>query len=154
MSMKSIFHCSMVIVIVFGFSQFANATLGGSKTSVDADRTALRAVHRTTTTQRGYTVEEIVSDAVTIREYLSTSGVVFAVAWNGYVHPDLSQILGSYWGEYATALKKSARKFGHRSQHVESDNIIVEKSGHMRDLRGRAYVPGLLPPGVSTGSIK
>src|ERR1035437_3057014 len=91
----------------------------------------------------GYTVEMVVSDATTVREYVSSAGIVFGIAWDGYVNPDLTQLLGSFWGEYSSASKNSSRKFGRKHQQISTDNIVVEKWGHMRNLQGRAYVPSL-----------
>jgi len=135
-------------------AQQAEAALGGSADSVATDRKALSAVHRATTASTGYSVQEIASDATTVREYVSSSGVVFAVAWNGLMHPDLTTLLGSYSGEFKTALQNTTRKQGIRRQRVQSDNIVVEKWGHMRNLQGRAYVPALIPSGVTIDEIK
>jgi Protein of unknown function (DUF2844) len=154
MKRKQIISGCIVIVAALASSQWAHAALGGSADTITADRKALQAVHRATTPHKGYTVEEVVSDATTVREYVSPSGVVFGIAWNGYVHPDLTQLLGSYWGEYSAAQRKAARKFGRKRQQLATDNIVVEKWGHMRNLRGRAYVPGLVPAGVSFDEIK
>jgi Protein of unknown function (DUF2844) len=142
-----------MVVAVFSVQQ-AEAALGGSADSVTTDRKALSAAHRSTTTRAGYTIQEIASDATTVREYVSTTGVVFAVAWNGLMHPDLTTLLGSYSGEYQTALRKTSRKHGLRRQHVQSEQIVVEKWGHMRNLQGRAYVPALIPAGVTSDEIK
>ena len=90
----------MMFSVALGYSQGAHAVLGGRADTIAADRTSLQAVHRSTTSHKGYTVEEIVSDATTVREFVSPSGVVFGIAWNGYVNPDLTQLLGAYWGEY------------------------------------------------------
>lgn len=144
----------MVIVAALASGQWAHAALGGGPDTIAADRTALKAVHRATTSHKGYTVEEVVSDATTVREYVSPDGVVFAITWNGYVTPDLTQLLGSYWGEYSAARQKAARTFGTRRHRLATDNIVVERWGHMRDLRGRAYVPGLIPTGVSSDEIQ
>ena len=149
-----IFSACAGIVMAFASSQWAHAALGGSADTITADRKALQAVHHGTTPHKGYTVEEIVSDATAVREYVSSSGVVFGIAWNGYVHPDLTQLLGSYWGEYSAAQQKAARKFGRKRQPLTTDNIVVEKWGHMRNLQGRAFVPGLIPAGVSVNEIK
>jgi hypothetical protein len=130
------------------------AALGGSAASVASDRTALSAVHRATTTRSAYTVQEFQSDSSTVREYVSASGVVFAVVWNGRTHPDLTTLLGSYSGEYQAALQQTARKRGLRRQQVQSDGVIVEKWGHMRNLQGRAYAPALVPTGVTIDEIK
>jgi len=154
MKLKQIIAGCTALAVLFVSSQWAHAALGGSADTITADRTALEAVHRATTAHGGYTVDEAVTDATAVREYVSPTGVVFGIAWNGYVHPDLTQLLGSYWGEYSAARQKAVRKFGTKRQQLATDNIVVEKWGHMRNLRGRAYVPGLIPTGVSIDEIK
>jgi Protein of unknown function (DUF2844) len=135
-------------------SSSVHATLGESADSVAADRKELSAVQRATTVHNGYTVQMIVSDATTVREYVSPSGIVFGIAWNGLVHPDVTRLLGSYSGEFTQALKRSPRKPGSRRQQVNTGRLVVEKWGHMRNLQGRAYDPNLLPPGASSDDIK
>jgi hypothetical protein len=132
----------------------AFATLGEGADSVAKDRKALSASKRATTTRANYTVQEVVSDAVTVREYLSPDGVVFAVAWNGLTPPDLTTLLGSYTREYQDAKQKTAHQHGHRRSQVKSANIVVETWGHMRNLQGRAYVPALVPGGVNLEDIR
>ncbi|MGD0585712.1 MAG: DUF2844 domain-containing protein [Oryzomonas sp.] len=138
----------------FGVVQQAGATLGGSAASVTTDRKSLSAVRGATTVQPGYTVQEIVSDATHVREYVSPGGIVFAIAWNGFTPPDLTSLLGSYAAEYQQALQDTPRHTGMRHQHVEGKRVVVEKWGHMRNLQGRAYVPALVPSGVSLDEIK
>jgi hypothetical protein len=89
-----------------------------------------------------------------VREYVSTSGVVFGIAWNGLIHPNLTQLLGSYAGEYQEALLQTPRIKGSRHLQVKTSGVVVEKWGHMRNLQGRAYVPSLIPPGVRVDEIK
>lgn len=146
--------CLGLLVIMSVSARPAEAALGGTAASVTADRAALAAVHRATTTHSAYTVQEFQSDSTTVREYVSSSGVVFAVVWNGRVHPDLTTLLGSYAGEYQAALQQTARKRGLRRQQVQSDQVVVEKWGHMRNLQGRAYAPSLIPSGVTSDEIK
>ena len=134
--------------------QQAGATLGGSADSVSTDRKALSAVRGATTVQQGYTVQEITSDATKVREYVSPGGVVFAIAWNGFMPPDLTTLLGSYAAEYQQALQNTPHQMGVRHHHVQGKRVVVEKWGHMRNLQGRAYVPALVPPGVSLDEIK
>jgi hypothetical protein len=104
--------------------------------------------------RNGYTVHEIRSESTTVREYVTPSGIVFAIAWNGRTHPDLTSLLGSYAGEYKDALQRTLREPGRRSRTVKTDRVVVEKWGHMRNLQGRAYAPALIPPGVSIDEIK
>lgn len=134
--------------------QQAEATLGGPADSVTTDRKALSAVLRATTVQPGYTVQEITSDATNVREYVSPGGIVFAIAWNGIMHPDLTTLLGSYAGEYQQALQNTPRHMGMRRREVRGSRVVVEKWGHMRNLQGRAYVPALVPSGVAIDEIK
>jgi hypothetical protein len=143
---------ALLAVLVSG--QGADAALGGNAESINADRSVLRAGHHTATSHGGYTVEEIVADATTVREYVTPSGVVFGLAWNGYTHPDLTQLLGTYWGEYSTARRQAVRKTGSRRQQLATGRMIVETWGHMRNLQGRAYLPSLIPTGVSSDDIK
>jgi hypothetical protein len=130
------------------------AALGEPADSVAQDRKAMSAARGTTTVHAGYTVQEVVSDSVTVREYISPDGIVFAIAWNGFTNPDLTPLLGSYAGEYAAAARHATRKPGRRPVQVKTDRIVVEKWGHMRNLQGRAYVAALIPPGVSIDEIK
>ena len=142
-------------MVCFAAAQRVEATLGEAAYSIGTDRQALSAVQRPVTVRNGYTVQEVESSANKVREYVSPGGVVFGVAWNGRVHPDLSQLLGSYEGEYRAAMSQVPRKKGNRrSLQVETSHIVVEKWGHMRDQRGRAYVPSLVPSGVSVDEIK
>ncbi len=130
------------------------AALGEPADSVAADRKAMSASRGNTTVHTGYTVETVVSDSVTVREYISPAGIVFGVAWNGLTHPDLTPLLGSYAGEYDDALQQTPRKHGRKHFEVKTNRIVVEKWGHMRNLQGRAYAKSLIPPGVSIDEIK
>jgi len=130
------------------------ATLGESDDSIASDEKALSAVRGAAAVRNGYTVHELQSNSTTIREYVSPSGVVFGIAWNGRGHPDLTPLLGSYAGEYNEALRQTPREPGRRPFSVKTDRVVVEKWGHMRNLKGRAYAPALIPPGVSVDEIK
>jgi len=89
-----------------------------------------------------------------VNEYAAPGGKVFAVTWRGAMPPDLSQLLGSYYTNYQTGL--AARQSGVHSRHVLLNNggLVFEAAGHMRDLRGIAYLPALMPQGVSAGELK
>ena len=140
---------------LLAINQQALAGLGEPADSVASDRQALSAVQRATTNYYGYTVHEFASDATTVREYISPSGIVFGIAWNGLAYPDLTPLLGLYDGEYQQALRQEPRKPGIRRYHaVRTDGVVVEKWGNMRNLQGRAYAPALIPPGVSIDEIR
>jgi Protein of unknown function (DUF2844) len=149
----------------------AMATLGEPVQSIAADQRALGGRLRMLSQQQpstgeqglheqpsspsnlAYTVEQISTpDGVTVNEYLSPNRTVFAVSWRGPRPPDLSQLLGSYFPEYQAAAAAPPEQ--HHRLLLQTENLVVETSGHMRDLRGRAYIPALLPPGVKADEIQ
>ncbi len=142
------------LAIFLSLSGHAAAALGGAVDTVEGDQNALSAHRRIITSYAGYTVQEISSDSVSVREYVSPSGVVFGIAWDGLIHPDLTKLLGNYAGEYENARKLMRRVYGQKRLMVKTDQVVVEKWGHMRNLHGRAYAPSLLPPGVNVNDIK
>jgi hypothetical protein len=150
---STIFLFLVLLAISVAGSRQAHATLGEGADSIAKDRKALSAVKRASTMKANYTVQEVASDATTVREFVNPAGVVFAVAWNGLVHPDLSALLGSYHGEYSSAKRQLPRRHGQKRTHVKGDRVIVETWGHMRNLQGRAYVPALVPAGVNIDEI-
>lgn len=104
--------------------------------------------------QSNFTVHTIDSGAATVREYVNSSGVVFGLAWNGLTHPDLSSLLGNYANEYQEKARQHPQSFGRRSSSVNTGRVVVEKWGHMRSMKGRAYDPALLPRGMNADEIK
>ena len=143
-----------LVLTVFIAAKQAQAALGESVDSIASDQKDLSAVQRATKTFMGYTVYEMRSETMTIREYVSPSDVVFGITWKGLTHPDLTPLLGNYASEHKKAASHTKRQPGHRYAKIKSDNIVVEKWGHMRRLQGRAYVPDLIPEGVSVDEIK
>ena len=131
------------------------ATLGESLDSIAADQNAIPAVKRTPAVSNAYSIHEYALNGTTVREYVSPSGIVFGIAWNGLTHPDLRPLLGSYAGEYEAVLRQTSRKPGlRRHEALKTDRVVVEKWGHMRNLQGRAYAPALIPSGVTPDEIK
>lgn len=132
----------------------SQATLGEPADSIASDQKALAAVRPTPTVRNSYTIQELRSDAVVVREYISPAGIVFAIAWDGLIHPDLTPLLGSHAGAYEEALRQTPPQRGRRQLGVKTNQIVVEKWGQMRNLQGRAYIPALLPSGVSVDEIQ
>jgi hypothetical protein len=143
-----------LVVLACSAAQPAWATLGGSADSVESDQHALSAVRKATTSRNGYTVQEIQVGATLVREYVSSTGVVFAIAWNGLTNPNLEELLGSYAADYEKARQQMPRPRDRSRSEVRTHNVVVETWGHMRNLQGRAYAPELVPPGVSIDDLK
>jgi hypothetical protein len=100
-----------------------------------------------------YKVHEIQTPSgTTVREFVSAAGSVFAVAWQGPEMPDLRQLLGQYFDQYASGAK-SART-GRTHLELQQPNLVVQSGGHMRSFAGRAYVPSMLPQGLALDEIR
>jgi len=149
-----LFICLGLSAAIFLAAQQVQATLGESAASVQSDRKVLSALQRGTAVHDAFTVQEIQTGSTTVREYISPSGIVFGVAWNGLIHPDLTQLLGSYANEYHEALRRIPHNKGRSRLQIKTSRVVVQGWGHMRNLQGRAYVPSLIPPGVSVDEIR
>jgi hypothetical protein len=149
----TLFICIGLSSAVLIAAQQVQATLGESAASIQSDRKVLSAVQRGTISHDSFTVQEIQSGSTTVREYISPSGVVFGLAWNGLMRPDLTQLLGSYANEYHEALRRIPHNKGRSRLQVKTSRVVVQGWGHMRNLQGRAYVLSLIPPGVSVDEI-
>jgi hypothetical protein len=130
----------------------AYAVLGGPADSVTADQARMGG-HLASSKGPNFTVEQVsTSSGTVVNEYVSPAGTVFAVSWRGPRPPDLSQLLGSYFAEYQAAAAQVRPQ--RRPLKVTTGTVVVEAAGHMRDLRGRAYVPSLIPAGVTADDIQ
>jgi hypothetical protein len=134
----------------------ASASLGGRTESVDADRVQVQGALMRMVRNDGYALHEIRSASGTmIREYVDSSGTVFAVAWDGPWLPDLRQVLGEHFDHYHTAMQARQRaRTGRRAVMIDEGGLVVQMGGHPRAFTGRAYLPSLLPPGVQLESIR
>ncbi len=130
----------------------AFATLGGGVASIETDRARLEGRVQVTTLA-GLTVHEITTPAGTrVREYLTPDGAVFAFTWRGPFIPDLRQLLGTYYAQYAHAVQET-HPTGRRHLSIRLPGVVVESSGHMRAFSGRAWDPALVPPGFSLSNL-
>ena len=150
---NTLFIGFIAVVIIPLTARLARPTLGESADSVDSDRIAYSAVRHDTQFRRGYSVQNFATDGNDVREYISPSGIVFAIAWNGLSHPDLTTLLGTYLQEFQQALRNTSMQRGKRHVQTKAKRVIVEKWGHMRSMRGRAYIQALIPSGVTINEI-
>jgi hypothetical protein len=131
----------------------ALATLGQDEPSAANDGAQLRAKHAVRPAA-GYTITELrLPSGTTVREFISPDGKVFAVAWQGPSLPDLRQILGDDNFQRYTNRELSPRvSRSHRS--LRQPDLVIHSSGRVRAFRGMAYVPALLPAGVTESDIR
>jgi uncharacterized protein DUF2844 len=145
-----------VLVLMLALPTTAFAALGGNAASVDADRVRIQGALMRIVRNDSYALHEIRSaSGTTIREYVSTSGTVFAVVWQGPWLPDLRQVLGAHFDQYDTTMRSARReRKGRGSIVIDGPDLIVQMTGHPRSFFGRAYVPALMPQGVQVESIR
>jgi len=102
---------------------------------------------------QAYDLHEIQAPFGTVvREYVSpASKKVFAVTWQGPRIPNLRQLLGAYFDQFARAAQ--ARR-GHGPLNVQLPGLVVQSAGHQRAFAGRAYLPQELPQGVRAEELR
>lgn len=131
----------------------ALAALGGGTDSVSADIQVLRGQLRSTP-YVAYDQHQIVTGPLVVNEYVSRAGQVFAVTWQGPVPPNLQQLLGTYFGRVQSATAAQHRPGMHHFFSLVQSDLVVINSGRLRAFRGIAYLPGLVPEGVSISQLQ
>ena len=139
--------------LIVGWAGTAHAALGDTVASVQTDARNMR-VGLTLVSHAAYDVfEGTRADGLRLREFVSPAGMVFAVSWTAAVPPDMNLLLGGYYQEYVQKSGAIQRSGLRRSLRIASLSLVVESGGHMRSVEGRAYLPQLLPAGVSVSEI-
>ncbi len=139
----------------------ALAELGGTPTPPPAGAvsSALGPVVHAATGVAGtatYTVTQTSFAAGTlVREYVSTAGTVFGIAWDGPMMPNLPVLLGTYFTQYDSArVALRAAQPGRGPITLDLPGLVVHSGGHMGDFSGQAYLPQSLPAGVTAADIQ
>lgn len=142
-----------LVALLLVVSVPAKATLGQDEASADADGTHLHA-RRAVRAMAGYRVHEIeLPSGTMVHEYVSPSGKIFAVTWQGPTLPDLEQLMGG--AHYRTFVDApDAQRVRRRLRSLKRDDLVVHSTGRPRAFSGYAYVPALVPPGVTVESLR
>ena len=139
---------SLVLALAFP----AWASLGDNVTTVQNDKARMKGTLRSVAAQSYVTHEIQVPSGQKVREFVSTEGTVFGVAWEGPFQPDLQQLLGSYFEPVKQAVAQ--QHCGHGPIFVETSGFVFQQGGHARSFHGRAYVPSMVPQGVDVTEIQ
>lgn len=133
----------------------AHAALGASEDSITVEVTRLRArSHRIQQMAANYHVHELTTDTGTqIREFVGDDGRVFAVSWRGPFLPDLTALLGQYYSTFRDGQTSGGRTALHAHLSISQQGVVMHSEGRLRAFVGQAYVPALLPPGVTAGAL-
>lgn len=145
----------MKIVALFFtlFCSQANAQLGevlGSSPSPTLQKTSVSAAMRAGISNTVYRETRLNSGTV-VHEYLNSQNRVYAVTWTGPTKPPLMELLGKYSERLTTASQKGG---GTSQLHIVQDDFEVHSTGHMRSFQGYAYLPALLPAGMTVQALQ
>lgn len=139
-------------IALFLFASPAWGELGGNVASIKIDQQSMHGSLQVSSAAN-YQVHEIqTAQGATVREYVSTSGAVFGVAWNGRFTPDLRQLLGPYFDQYVNAVQGTKTIRGPVS--VQLPGFVIQRGGHQGSFSGRAYLPQMVPQDVSADAVK
>ena len=126
-------RCALAILGASWFAMPAFAHLGGDASSVEADRQMFNAQLRST------------AMPLYQQHTLRTE--------SGALPPDLHQLFGDYYQRYQTAAPASARVGMHRQLSIAAPDLVVQAIARVRAYQGMAYVPSLVPAGVSVTEL-
>ncbi len=143
---------TLAFLLVQGLPHSARAALGGSADTVETDRVSMKGLTRPVPAGALQKQELQLPSGTVVTEYLTASGAVYAVTWHGPSLPDLRQLLGSSFPAYQKAALSPVQR--HRVVRVNTADLVVESNGKMRAFVGRAWLPALLPSGVTPAEIQ
>ena len=148
-----ILPCFAILASLLALSSPASATLGENVGSIQADQARIQAQARIVPAQ-SFTIHELrVATGTVVREFVSPSGTVFGVAWQGPFAPDLRQLLGAHFDEYSQAAHSRESRRG-SGLHIETGDMVFDSGGHMRFIVGRAYLRSKIPDGVKSNVVR
>jgi len=128
---------------------------GGSSPVVLRSLQTVSVASKSTAAAQSYMTQVVTLETGTsVTEYITSSGLVFAVRWDGPVLPDYAQVLGGQAPAFHTALQSSGQ-VGRRSGAVavSQNGLVVSSTGHMGRYRGYAYLTALVPEGVDVVAL-
>ena len=147
--------CAHSALAVLGQPLAAGGTSGAATPAALKSAAIAPVASSSTTSFSNYTVSQTVqANGTTVSEYVNKSGTVFAVAWKGRSMPDLSVLLGSYFTEFKAQADatRNTRNIG-TPVNISTDSVVVHSGGRMRNFSGNAYVPALIPSGVTISDV-
>jgi len=132
----------------------ARAALGGSAAGIGADAAQLHGSLQASQGAAFSTVTITTDNGITVREFVDSSGLVFAVNWSGPAVPDLHGLLGEYFANYTQVLSALPNAGRQRAIHVVTAGLVVLSGGHLRAYSGLAYLPVRIPAGVAIEALR
>ena len=145
------------MIVALGFmlgSTHSFAGLGQDVDSIKVERKRMAARHQVKAAAQ-YSLHELQSaDGSRVRQYVSASGMVFAVSWHTLYKPDLSTLLGPSYPGYASAARLAAQRAGIQRQFRHADlDLVLQSSAHLHVFSGFAFRRSMLPRGLDPHQI-
>jgi len=150
----TLFHFTALALFLscLGLSLPAHAGLGDKASSVTNDNAAMHGTLRSVENEN-YTMHEIAAgNGSVVHEYVSTSGTVFAVTYNGPTMPDFTQLLASYSGRLAQAQQN--RQARRQPIMIDDSDFVLHVSGRMRAFHVVSYLPSQIPAAMRADEIQ
>lgn len=140
-------NCAFLILIYFPMSAYA--VLGERKTA------SVGVMKQAATSSNQIRVQTTTSnDDITIKEFIDSTGLVYAVRWDGATLPDINALLGEYFPEYKIAAATTTHHVPRRRLSADSDNLHINQYGHMGALSGLIYLKNRMPANVQPDDLK
>jgi hypothetical protein len=141
-----------VAVLLLAYAGLSHAALGGLPEQFNTEGNT--AVSSVSATMPNYVVRDTtLATGTHVREYIAANGIVFAVAWDGPVLPELKTLLGKYY-DAMTAESKGMPRAGRSYISVNLPGVVIYSGGHMRAFEGSAWIPAQLPTGFNADDVR
>ena len=138
--------------LLLAYAGVSHAALGGLPEQFNTQGTTL--VSSVSSAGPNYVMRDTtLATGTHVREYVSASGVVFAVTWDGPFLPDLKALLGKY---FDTMGAESARvpRAGRSPMAINLPEVVINSGGHMRAFEGSAWIPAEFPAGFTAADVR
>lgn len=143
---------SFFSLLLLAYAGASHAALGGPPEQFDTEGTTV--VSSTSSVATNYVMRDTkLATGAQVREYVSGNGIVFALAWDGPVLPDLKALLGRY---FDAMVAESARKpkAGRSHLALNRPEVVINSGGHMRAFEGSAWIPAEFPAGFTAADVR
>ena len=139
----------IVALVLSALPALSFAGLGQDLESIKIERMRMAAQHRVTSAAQ-YSLHELQgADGSRVRQYVSASGMVFAVSWRTLYKPDLSALLGPSYPVYALSAQVAAQRAGVQRHFRHADvDLVLQSSAHLHVFSGFALRRSMLPRGL------
>jgi hypothetical protein len=138
--------------LLLAYAGVSHAALGGLPEQFNTEGTTV-ASSVSSAVSNYVTRDTTLATGTHVREYISGSGVVFALTWNGPFLPDLKALLGKH---FDAMVAESARmpRAGRSHIGINGPEVVINSGGHMRAFEGSAWIPAEFPAGFTADDVR